>query len=121
MGDLSAHFDTSEFRDRRTGKLKAPPLELVWRLEDLRTRVGRALPIVSGYRSPTTNLLVRGRVLSRHLRGDAVDIPPQLVTVDQALASGFRGIGYCGDWVVHLDTRPRAVKPFRDCPRGRTH
>jgi len=38
--------------------------------------------------------------------GDAVDIPAGLVTLDQALASGFRGIGLDGRWVVHLDCRP---------------
>lgn len=120
MGDLSPHFDSSEFRDRRTGALKLPPAELVWRLEALRTRIGRPLPILSGYRSPSTNRLVGGRRLSRHLRGDAVDIPSGLVTVDQAVDLGFRGVGYCGPWVVHLDTRPLAVKPFPDCARHRS-
>lgn len=105
MGDLSEHFSRSEFSDRRTGAQKGPPLELVWRLEDLRRRIGRPLPILSGYRTPATNRAVGGVRFSRHLRGDAADIPAGLVTVDQALASGFRGIGVRGGWVVHVDVR----------------
>lgn len=116
MGDLSTDFSREEFIDRRTGQLVGPTPELLWRLQLLRNRIGRALPIVSGYRSPSTNRLVGGARRSRHLVGDAVDIPPGLVTVDQAIADGFSGIGHCEGWVVHLDCRPVA-KPviFEDC------
>lgn len=116
MGDLSAHFSTGEFSDHVTGQQKVPPLELIWRLEDLRHRIGRPLPIVSGYRSPSTNRSVGGSRLSRHLLGRAVDIPAGLVTVDQAAASGFIGIGRCKGWVVHLDIGPRPRRViFDDC------
>lgn len=107
MGDLSAHFDRAEFLvDGRPDPTADPPAELVWRLEDLRTRIGRPLPLLSWRRSPTYNRAVGGRGHSWHLRGMAVDIPSKLVTVDQARASGFRGIGHRNGWVVHLDVRP---------------
>lgn len=116
VGDLSPHFDSSEFVDRRSGQKKGPPIGLVTRLEALRSRIGRPLPILSGYRTPASNRAVGGARSSRHIRGDAVDIPTGLVTVDQAVADGFTGIGFCGRWVVHLDIRP-ATRPviFRDC------
>jgi len=118
VGDLSAHFDSSEFKDRRSGAYKRPPDELIWRLEALRSRIGRPLPIVSGYRTPASNRAVGGRRFSRHLLGRAVDIPPRLVTLDQAVAVGFVGIGVCRSWVVHLDVGPRVrAVVFADCPR----
>lgn len=118
MGDLSEHFDSSEFRDRHDGSYKAPPLELVWRLEDLRSRIGRPLPIVSGYRSAATNRRVGGSRLSRHRLGRAVDVPAGLVRQHQAVASGFVGVGICRGWVVHLDVGPRTrLTIFADCPK----
>lgn len=113
MGDLSTHFSASEFRSR-DGSYKAPPAELLGRLEALRCRIGRPLPILSGYRSPADNRRVGGARQSRHLVGDAVDIPTGLVTVDQARAAGFTGIGHRGGYVVHLDVRPGPVTVFAD-------
>lgn len=116
MGDLSEHFDSSEFVDRRTGGIILPTQSFVSKLEDLRDRIGRPLPIVSGYRSPSTNRLVGGARRSWHLHGRAVDIPKGLVSVDQAVGAGFTGIGRCGAWVVHLDDRPRrSPLVFKDC------
>lgn len=106
MGDLSEHFSRSEFRDRRTGELKGPPMELVAVLERVRALTGRPLRIISGYRSPRTNRSVGGARRSRHLHGDAVDIPAGHCTTEQAAAAGAVGIGSKGPWAVHLDTRP---------------
>lgn len=105
MGDLSTHFSRKEFVSR-DGSFRAPPGALLGRLEALRCRVGRPLPILSGYRSPADNRRVGGAVDSRHLHGDAVDLPQGLATVDQAVACGFSGIGRRGNWAVHVDTRP---------------
>ena len=110
MGDLSAHFSRSEFRDHRTGELVGPSTELVAILERLRSRIRRPLPIVSGYRSAATNRAVGGAPRSHHLSGRAADIPSGLVTVEQAVAAGAGGIGVRQGWVVHVDSR-RTARP----------
>lgn len=119
MGDLSEHFDSSEFRDHQDHSLKGPAPRLVIILERIRAAIGRPLPIVSGYRSPASNRRAGGARYSRHLVGEAADIPSGLVTVDQAIASGAGGIGVCRGWVVHVDCRTLA-RPivFTDCPKG---
>lgn len=106
MGDLTAHFDQEEFSDRRGGGVKGPPARTLAALEVLRFQVGRPLRIVSGYRTPMSNRAVGGAPDSRHLYGDAADIPEGYATVDQAVAAGFTGIGSRGRWVIHVDTRP---------------
>lgn len=85
---------------------KLPPAELVWRIEALSRRIGRPVPLLSGYRDATHNRRVGGKRFSRHRSGDAVDVPQGVVTVDQALDLGFRGIGHRNGWAVHLDCRP---------------
>lgn len=114
MGDLSAHFSAWEFKDHRTGDRVGPSSTFIAKLEALRNRIGRSLPIVSGYRSPATNRAVRGARSSWHLLGRAVDIPLGIVTVAQARDSGFTGIGIRGGWVCHLDDRPGPVTVFHD-------
>lgn len=105
MGDLSKNFSRSEFRDRRTGELVGPDPELVAVLQRLRDRLGRPLPVLSGYRSPSTNRLVGGARRSQHLVGRAADIPSGLVSHAEARNAGARGIGLSGSWVVHVDVR----------------
>lgn len=106
MGDLSSHFSQHEFTDRRTGHAVRPPDELLQVLEHLRNLRGRPLHIVSGHRCCTTNAAVGGAPRSRHLVGDAADIPSGYATVRQAEACGAVGIGVRGEWVVHVDVRP---------------
>lgn len=106
MGDLSPHFSTSEFRDRRTGQVKVDP-RLVAHLEVLRCWCGsKPLRIVSGFRSPSSNVTVGGAKNSEHLYGRAADIPAGYATVEQARAAGFTGIGRSGKWATHVDVRP---------------
>lgn len=115
MGDLSPHFSRWEFVDRRTGELVGPDAALLAVLEGIRRRIGRPLPIVSGYRSPATNRAVGGASRSYHLSGRAADIPSGLVKVGTAVASGAGGIGVRKGWVVHVDSR-RTARPviFQD-------
>lgn len=114
MGDLSAHFSSSEFACHHCGVVKTPPAELVAALERLRVAKGRPVRILSGYRCPVHNRAVGGATHSRHLVGDAADLFDDLrVTVAEAQAAGFRGIGHrraAPHRVIHVDMRPtRAV------------
>lgn len=116
MGDLSAHFSRSEFRDHRTGELVGPSVRLLEILEALRAEINAPIRIVSGYRSEATNKAVGGRRRSYHLWGRAADLPTGLVRPKQALRSGAGGVGVCNGWVVHIDDRN--VRPpliFDDC------
>lgn len=113
MGDLSAHFSTREFRCHHCGAVKIAPT-LVARLELLRAEVGRPLTVVSGYRCPVHNKAVGGAPASKHLLGQAADLPIGYATVLQAQKVGFRGIGHRGKWVTHVDVRPGPVVVFPD-------
>lgn len=103
---LTPHFDHLEFVDRRANIRRDPPTMLLGVLENLRGQVGRPLSIESGYRTLATNKLVKGAGDSRHLHGDAVDIPAGYATLAQAAAAGAVGIGTRGPWAIHLDVRP---------------
>ena len=103
---VSAHFVEDEFRSR-DGTTPNVQARLVWALERLRAmKGGRPLVIISGHRSPADNRRVGGAARSRHLYGDAADIPAGYATVEEAAAAGFVGIGSRGKWAVHVDVRP---------------
>lgn len=111
MGNLSAHFDLSEFRCHGEGRTGHPvhvtrvSPELVQKLERLRAIVGKPLYIVSGFRCPWWNTRVGGAPRSQHKLGTAADIPAGYCTADQAAQAGFHGIGTKGRWAVHVDVR----------------
>jgi uncharacterized protein YcbK (DUF882 family) len=109
VGDLSPHFDSSEFVDRRTGDRPVPPDALVAVLERIRALTGRPLVVVSGYRCLVTNRSVGGARESQHTYNRAADIPPGHASVAQALEAGARGVGHRGGSVVHVDVRPGPV------------
>lgn len=113
MGDLSAHFDSSEFRckgTRHSAHAAVSP-DLVAKLERLRAiKGGRPLTIVSGVRCATHNRAVGGARASQHLRGTAADIPKGYATVAEAERAGFTGIGSSGPWAVHVDVRPTRAR-----------
>lgn len=106
MPKLTPHFHSDEFLDSGSRDRKDPPTMLLGVLEHLRGLVGRPLTIVSGYRTPETNARVGGAPQSRHLFGDAADIPSGYCTLEQAEASGAIGIGTKDGWVLHVDVRP---------------
>lgn len=108
VGDLSPHFSTREFACPHCGRVIVSPT-LVAALERARElHYPRGLRIVSGYRCRAHNLEIKGAPLSRHMRGDAADIVP-VMTVPEAEALGFRGIGYveATGKVSHVDMRSR--------------
>lgn len=112
MGDLSEHFDSSEFRDPVTGEARIVP-RLVAALELLRQTARRPIRITSGYRSAQHNTQVGGTARSRHLIGEAADIQIVGLTVLQMYAvaeqvPAFRdgGIGiYPQEGILHVDVR----------------
>jgi uncharacterized protein YcbK (DUF882 family) len=114
MGDLSPHFSHREFACHHCGRAVIAN-GLVARLEILRSIVGHPLPILSGYRCAVHNRAVGGARNSQHLRGAAVDFKQGLVSVAAARKAGFRGIGICNGWAVHVDIRPGPAVEFKDC------
>lgn len=113
MGDLSAHFDSSEFRCKGFGlrghqASKCPrnvDPAIVWLLERIRHDIGRALPIISGNRCDWYQRHIGGVADSQHERQRAADLPHGLVTENIARRAGVTGIGLRGGWVVHVDAR----------------
>lgn len=101
---MSVHFQRHEFACPHCGvALVRPALERS--LEELRSRVGRPLPILSGYRCPPHNASVGGAANSQHMYAAAADIPEGYCTLSQARAAGFTGVGTHRGLPVHVDVR----------------
>ena len=99
------HFTWRELGDPPP-RYRVQARKLGLRLEDLRKRCGgRPLVIISGYRGIVHNRRVGGAQHSQHLYGAAADIPEGYATVEEAIMSGFTGIGSKGPWAVHVDVR----------------
>ncbi len=103
-------------RDFRTGEVHAIDPRLLDILHELGRATASKAPfqVISGYRSPTTNEMLRERgsgVASRslHMSGKAIDVRlgdvPTRVLRDTALRLGRGGVGYYpGPDFVHVDT-----------------
>ncbi len=103
-------------RDFRTGDVHAIDPDLLDLLHNLTqaTETSKPFQVISGYRSPATNTMLRQRsegvaAGSLHLRGQAVDIRLADVPLSKlrqaALAVGGGGVGYYpGSDFVHVDT-----------------
>jgi uncharacterized protein YcbK (DUF882 family) len=107
-------------RDFRTGEVHAIDPKLLDLLHVLgaSTRSRRPFQVISGYRSPATNEMLRSRsegvaAGSLHLKGQAVDIRLADVRLadlrDAAIAAALGGVGYYqASNFVHVDCgRPR--------------
>lgn len=103
------------FRDHRTGNIKAIDPHLLILLHDLQEKLDSKEPLhlISGYRSPKTNSLLRSKSSgvaskSRHLSGQAADInlPGRLKDI-HAYAKKLKvgGVGRYAQF-VHVDTGP---------------
>jgi uncharacterized protein YcbK (DUF882 family) len=105
-------------RDHRTNDIKPIDLQLLDHLHALKLKIGATSPfhVISGYRSPTTNAMLRKITngvarTSYHLQGKAIDIrlpgynTRRLRNACISLQAG--GVGYYKDSnFVHLDTGP---------------
>jgi uncharacterized protein YcbK (DUF882 family) len=115
MSQLSKNFHSDEFACKdRCGWKVVDPL-LIRRLQTMRDALGKPVRIVSGRRCPPWNKRWDGAARSRHVHGDAADIPSGLmVTERQAREWGFTGIGVNAQgYVVHVDVRPGKVTVWR--------
>ena len=69
-------------------------------LQPLRTHLGKAIHINSGYRSPAVNKLVPGSAKnSQHMKGQAADIHVDGMTVEQIIAQ-IRALGLPYDQMI---------------------
>ena len=105
-------------RDHYSGDQHPMDLRLMDLLHDVQSRLqsDQTIEIISGYRSPATNLHLReasGGVAknSFHMRGMAIDVRMDGVTLphlhNTALALGRGGVGYYPDsQFVHMDVGP---------------
>jgi uncharacterized protein YcbK (DUF882 family) len=103
-------------RDFRTGEVHAIDPGLLDLLSDLAALTGTSTPfhVISGYRSPWTNAMLRGRSEgvarhSLHMDGRAIDVRlpdvPLRLLRDAAVALARGGVGYYpGSDFVHVDT-----------------
>ena len=102
-----------DFRTGHVGTIDPQLLDLLHRLA-VTTETQRPFQIISGYRSPATNELLRGKsrgvaTHSLHMTGQAIDIRladvPLAALRDTARAARAGGVGYYpGSNFVHVDT-----------------
>jgi len=119
VGDLSAHFDTTEFACQDGCGLGTLPGDvsalLIEKLEAMRPLIG-PMKVNSGCRCPKHNAEIGGSGLSAHTSGDAADVAcpdsrRAFQLVKYAYLAGFRRIGI-ERGCIHLDvseTLPQEV------------
>ncbi len=107
-------------RDHRQNEVLGIDPQLLCQLHELQTRLGveNTIEVISGYRSPKTNNMLRSRSASTgvakksfHMVGRAIDIRIRGVKTtqvrDTAMGMKLGGVGYyAGSDFVHLDTGP---------------
>ena len=108
---LTENFKLSEFDCKCCNTVKLDSV-LVEMLQKLRSRYGKGLTVISGYRCLKHNKAVGGAKDSYHMHGNAVDIKPSSKYSIEDLQKlcklaheiGFRRIGiYPDDMMVHVD------------------
>lgn len=109
--DQIKHFKPKEFDDPTTpGSGELMRWEIVSKLDQIRSTIGRPLVIASGYRTPEHNAEVGGVDSSAHTEGFAADIACRdsrlrFLILQTAIDLGISRIGL-GDSFIHLDTDP---------------
>jgi uncharacterized protein YcbK (DUF882 family) len=105
-------------RDHRTGEVKEIDRSLLDLLHELRSEIGVNQPfhVISGYRSPASNTLLRHEghgvgARSFHIQGRAVDIRLPSIDLgelrDTAVRLGRGGVGYYpASSFIHVDVGP---------------
>lgn len=114
MGNLSEHFDISEFRCKCGCGKGSPSKLLLTRLEKLHKLMGaKSIIVNSGYRCPAYSVRVGGSATDAHTRNLAADIVVKKQDgslykaediAEAAERIGFGGIGLMNN-ACHVDTR----------------
>lgn len=108
---LSEHFQRHEFACHCGCGADTVDAALVSLLEEVRTRFGHPLAVVSGMRCAAHNRAVGGAPSSMHLEGKAADVKIRAVHPDdvadflESLCPDGCGIGRYDDF-THIDVRP---------------
>lgn len=116
MGNLSAHFSTSEMACPHCGRCNLHP-KLLPALEALRTLAGVGIVVHDAYRCPEHNAAVGGVPHSEHMLGMAADISIGDLTGEQMYALAQRvpdfnsgGIGLYDSPFIHVDVRGQRAR-----------
>ena len=115
---ITKSFRYSEFACPCCGKVRPISPDLIYRLQNLRDKIGKPIYISSGIRCKKYNRKVGGYRNSPHLTGKAVDIHAKNIDiVDLAIMArdeGFSRIGiYPYQHFIHIDIlKPRPSKAW---------
>lgn len=110
---LAPNFVFDEFMQEWKGRYGLFQPHMVVKLQDLRDDLG-PLAVNSGYRNPEYNAGVGGVTYSRHQWGDAVDLDPVSVSLDQlGSACSAADADYVGYYEshIHCDWRNHPLDP----------
>ena len=115
MGDLSEHFDSSEFACQCGCGFNTVSPELVYLLEQIRQEYNKPMIITSGCRCADHNAAVGGVSNSAHTRGTAADIKVEggldrRKLVDLAVMNWASGIGVAKTF-CHIDVDDVLPRP----------
>ncbi len=105
---VAKNFTVGEFKSKDGALTVLIDRRLISRLQVMRDKLGRAIVITSGYRTPEHNSSVGGAIDSQHMLGTGADIKVSGFSGDQlakvAREVGFTGIGIGTDF-IHVDVR----------------
>jgi len=129
MGNLSEHFDSSEFACRGAsccGHSHPMNVRLISGLELLRKAAGdRSLHINSGFRCVAYNGAIGSEDTSQHTLGNAADVRPpgdmkpmELYFIAQHIPEFAHGGLGVYDTFVHVDVRPDGPARWNKCSLG---
>ena len=111
---VAPNFTAGEFLVRSKGRYGILQPHMVERLQGIRTAIGAALQVTSGFRGPGYNAGVGGATFSRHMYGDGADIFSSALSIE-ALGARCQSAGatyvqlYTGH--VHCDWRSDPLEP----------
>ena len=110
MGDISPHFNRSEFECQCGCGFNTVDVETIAILEDVRQHFMKPIQITSGCRCAKHNRSIGGAKKSKHIFGNAVDFqvastdPETVYNYIDSKCPNIYGLGLYSSW-VHFDPR----------------